>query len=216
MMGIFGQSKKPDTKEQVRELQRKMRVELRQLDRQIHAIEREEIKVKKQIKEAAKKGDRDVCIVLAKSMLQSRKAVSKIHATKAQINSVIMGIQQQLSTMRMAGTLQQSTEIMKSMQQLIKVPEIMATMRELSREMMKIGIIDEMIEETMESMEPEELEEEAQSEVDKILFEITAGELGKAPSAAVDSLIAPEQVAVSEIQAVDFEEMKMRLNSLKN
>lgn len=45
MMGIFGQSKKPDTKEQVRELQRKMRVELRQLDRQIHAIEREEIKV---------------------------------------------------------------------------------------------------------------------------------------------------------------------------
>lgn len=55
-----------------------------------------------------------------------------------------------------------------------------------------------------------------QSEVDKILFEITAGELGKAPSAAVDSLIAPEQVAVSEIQAVDFEEMKMRLNSLKN
>lgn len=49
------------------------------------------------------------------------QAVSKIHATKAQINSVIMGIQQQLSTMRMAGTLQQSTEIMKSMQQLIKV-----------------------------------------------------------------------------------------------
>lgn len=38
----------------------------------------------------------------------------------------------------------------------------MATMRELSREMMKIGIIDEMIEETMESVEPEELEEEAQ------------------------------------------------------
>lgn len=38
----------------------------------------------------------------------------------------------------------------------------MATMRELSREMMRVGIIDEMIEETMESVEPEELEEEAQ------------------------------------------------------
>lgn len=38
----------------------------------------------------------------------------------------------------------------------------MSTMRELSKEMMKIGIIDEMIEETMESVEPEELEEEAQ------------------------------------------------------
>lgn len=33
------------------------------------------LQVKKQIKEAAKKGDRDVCIVLAKSMLQSRKVI---------------------------------------------------------------------------------------------------------------------------------------------
>lgn len=38
----------------------------------------------------------------------------------------------------------------------------MGTMRELSKEMMRIGIIDEMMEETMESLEPEELEEEAQ------------------------------------------------------
>lgn len=45
MMGIFGRDKKVDTKEAVRELQRKMRIELRQLDRQVHAIEREEMKV---------------------------------------------------------------------------------------------------------------------------------------------------------------------------
>lgn len=42
------------------------------------------------------------------------------------------------------------------------MPEIMATMRELSREMMRIGIIDEMIEETVQSVEPEELEDAAQ------------------------------------------------------
>ncbi|KHN87288.1 Charged multivesicular body protein 3 [Toxocara canis] len=214
MMGLFGQGKKVDTKEQVRELQRKMRVEMRQLDRQIHAIEREELKVKKQIKESAKKGDRDVCVVLAKSIVNSRKAVSKLHASKAQINSVVMCIQQQLATMRMAGSLQHSTEVMKNMQQLVKVPEIMTTMRELSREMMRIGIIDEMIEETMESVEPEELEEAAQEEVDKILFEITSGELGKAPSAVADTLVAPE--AAVEAQSVDFEEMRQRLESLKN
>jgi predicted DNA-binding protein len=67
--------------------------------------------------------------------------------------------------MRMAGSIQRSTEVMKNMQSLVRVPEIAATMRELSKEMMKAGIIDEMIEETLESMEPEELEEEAQAEV---------------------------------------------------
>uniref|UniRef100_A0A0M3I063 Charged multivesicular body protein 3 n=2 Tax=Ascaris TaxID=6251 RepID=A0A0M3I063_ASCLU len=216
MMGLFGQGKNVDTKQQVRDLQRKMRVEMRQLDRQIHAIEREEIKVKKQIKESAKKGDRDVCVVLAKSVVGSRKAVSKLHASKAQINSVVMCMQQQLATMRMAGSLQHSTEVMKNMQQLVKVPEIMATMRELSREMMRIGIIDEMIEETVQSVEPEELEDAAQAEVEKILYEITSGELGKAPTAVADTLLEPESVAAAEGQAVDFEEMRQRLESLKN
>ncbi|VDN01576.1 unnamed protein product [Thelazia callipaeda] len=218
MMGLFGKDKKVDTKEAVRELQRKMRTELRQLDRQIYAIEREEMKVKRQIKESAKKGDRDVCVVLAKSIIQSRRAVSKIHGTKAQINSVVMGMQQQLATVRMAGSLQQSTEVMRNMQHLVKVPEIMSTMRELSKEMMKIGIIDEMIEETMEAVEPEELEEEAQEEVDRILYEITAGELGKAPSAVRDTLALEPQgiLAGTEGQTVDYDEMRARLESLKN
>lgn len=35
-------------------------------------------------------------------------------------------------------------------------------MREMSGEMMKLGIIDELIEDSMESMEPEGLEEQAQ------------------------------------------------------
>lgn len=38
----------------------------------------------------------------------------------------------------------------------------MQTMREMSKEMTKVGIIEEMIEETMELMEPEELEDQAQ------------------------------------------------------
>lgn len=38
----------------------------------------------------------------------------------------------------------------------------MQIMREMSKEMTKMGIIDEIIEETMTSMEPEELEDQAQ------------------------------------------------------
>ncbi|CAJ0926006.1 unnamed protein product, partial [Mesorhabditis belari] len=71
MVGLFG--KKKDPKEQVRELQRKMRQEMRTLDRQVYSIQREEQKVKNEIKAAAKKGDKDVCVILAKSLLQSRK-----------------------------------------------------------------------------------------------------------------------------------------------
>lgn len=187
-----------------------MRMEIRALDRQVYGIQREEQKVIKEIKEAAKKGDRDVCVVLAKSLLQSRKAVAKIHMSKAQINSVIMCMQEQLSTMRMAGTLQKSTQVLQTMQNLVKVPEIMKTMREMSQEMMKLGIIDEMIEETMEVMEPADLEEQAQEEVDRILWELTAGELGKAPAAVTGEL------GSTEVAAEDYDSVAQRLAQLRD
>lgn len=44
-----------------------------------------------------------------------------------------------IALLRVAGSLQKSTEVMKAMQNLVKVPEIQATMRELSKEMMKVS-----------------------------------------------------------------------------
>ena len=41
-------------------------------------------------------GDKDVALILAKEVLPSRKAVSKMYASMAQINSVIMNMDHQL------------------------------------------------------------------------------------------------------------------------
>lgn len=59
-------------------------------------IQREEEKVKRSLKEAAKKGDKDVCTILAKEIVRSKKATNRIYASKAQINSVIMSMKHQL------------------------------------------------------------------------------------------------------------------------
>lgn len=59
------------------------------------AIQREQDKVKRSIKDAAKKGQKDVCVVLAKEMIQSKRAVSKLYATKAHMNSVMLGMKNQ-------------------------------------------------------------------------------------------------------------------------
>uniref|UniRef100_A0AC35TNU1 Deoxyribose-phosphate aldolase n=1 Tax=Rhabditophanes sp. KR3021 TaxID=114890 RepID=A0AC35TNU1_9BILA len=202
-MGLFGLSKKPDPKEQVRDMQRKMRGEIRGLTRQIHQIEREEDKVKRQIKEAAKKGDKDVCMILGKGIVRSRKAIAKMYSSIAQINGVNMAMTHQLATIRMAGSIKSSTEVMKQMQSLIKIPEISATMREMSREMTKVGIIEEMMEETFDSMDPEDLEEQAEVEIENVLWEITSGELGKAPLAKTDAIAADARYR-SEADKIDM------------
>jgi charged multivesicular body protein 3 len=190
-MGLFGKTKDP--KDHVREMTRKMRSEITKLERQINQIARKEEQIKREIKAEAKKGNKDACLVLAKGLVHSRRAVSKMYMAKTQINSAIMGMQHQLATMKMAGSIQSSNEVMQAMQKLVKVPEIMATMRELSKEMTKAGIITEMIEETMESFEPEELEEQAAKEVDKVLWEVTDGQLGEAPEAITDNFTNAEE-----------------------
>ena len=87
---------------------------------------------------------------------------------------------------------------------------------------MKAGIIEEMLEDTMETVtESEEMEEEAQEQIDKILFELTTGKLGAAPSVVKETLPSPasassEREKEEESEEDDMEEMKTRLEALRS
>ena len=91
---IFGKPLSPD--EMVRKWKTSLRTQERLLDRQIRQIEGEEAKVKKSLKEAAKKGDKTVCTMLAKEIVHARKSKDRIHTSKAQMNSISMQLQHQV------------------------------------------------------------------------------------------------------------------------
>ena len=59
-------------------------------------IQREEEKVRKSIKNAAKRGDTGTAKMLAKEVVRSRKAVNRLHTSKAQMNSVVMQMENML------------------------------------------------------------------------------------------------------------------------
>lgn len=214
-MGLFGKPKDP--KDMVREWQAALRKEARQLDRQILGIQREQEKAKRMLKDAAKKGDKDSCRVLAKEVVRSNKAISRIHCAKAQLKSVENHMHQQLANLRLSGALQKSAEVMKSMQALVKINDVAATMRELSKEMMKAGIIEEMMDDTIESVmdDSDEMEEEAQREVEKILWEVTAGQLGKVPAMAKEPLSVPTKEP-EESDEEEVTQMQARLQALRS
>merc|ERR1719425_158186 len=119
----------------------------------------------------------------------------------------------QLAIIKVAGAMQSSTEVMQQMQQLVKLPEIQKTMMDMSREMMKAGIIEEMMEDVMEPLGE-------QDELDKILFELTAGKLGDAPEAVKDTLPALPTPAKAEPEEEEsdgeLEDMQSRLEALRS
>ena len=81
----------------------------------------------------------------------------------------------------------------ESLGKYVKILEIQATVWELSKETMKAGIIEKILEDTFESMgNQEEMKEAAAIEIDRLLFDITIGALGKAPSKVPDVLPEPK------------------------
>lgn len=186
-----------------------MRGQERELDKSIRNIEQEQIKAKKLIKQALKRNDLVSCKILAKEIVASNKAKNRIYTSKAQMNSLIMNMQQQLAVAKVTGALEKSTECMKLVNKLVKLPELGQTMQTLSMEMMKAGVIQEMIDDTLEADDEDEIEEEAQGEVDKVLFELTDGALGQAGAVGQD-------LPQSATSAVRDDDMESRLKALQS
>lgn len=198
MFNIFGKNNTPEAqkqnaKEQVRTWTRKMKGEVRTIEREIQKIEREENKVKNDIKSAAKGGNLKGAQILAKELVRSGKAKERMYLTRTQLSSVQMELQSQVATMKVADSMKSSTEVMKHMSKLMNVPELRGTMKDLQKEMMKAGLIEEMIEDSMDMMDPIDAEDATQDEVDKILAELAVEAGSKVPES-----VAVQQQAVAQ------------------
>lgn len=127
--------------------------------------------------------------------------------------------------MKIAGAMKSSTEVMKTMSNLIKLPELQRAMQEMSKEMMKAGIIDELIQDSIDSTleDGEDIDTIADAEVEKIIFEITQGKLKDLPDVNKSlpaSANKNEAAAASAYEDIDDEdpeeEISKRLEALRS
>ncbi|KAI8975601.1 Snf7-domain-containing protein [Mycotypha africana] len=207
---FFGK-KTPD--ELVKKWRQEIRAQQRGIDRQIRSIDTEEAKVKRSIKQVAKKGDTKSCKLLAKELIRSQKHKNRLYTSKAQMNSIIMQLEHQLATLKVAGTLQKSSEVMKLVSQLSKLPEVSKTMQQMSMEMTKAGLLEEMIGDTIDMMDDEDIEEAADQEVDNVLYQITDGLLGEAGS--VGPAIVPNTGVPQQVEEEEEEEEEPELDMMQ-
>jgi len=203
----------PTPEERVRSWQAKLRSESRQLDREMRQLDMAANKARQSVKQLAIKGDVRSARILAKEVVRSNKQKDRLSVSKARLGSIGTQLSQQMAMIKVTGSLQKSTEIMKLSNTLIKLPQISQTMREMSMEMTKAGIMEEMLEDTLDMEEDQELEEEADAEVDKVLFELTNGKLGEAGS--VDSKLPSLQDRLEDEQTDrSMEKYREQLNGL--
>ena len=123
---------------------------------------------------------------------------------------------------KIEGSIRTSVGIMRDVNGLIKLPALAETMRELSTELLKAGIIEEMVGESL----PEDgdllaEDEEAEAEVDKVLGEILKDRMAKekVPAVPVEVVPSKTEVEVEEEEEEDEEmmdQMRNRLEALRS
>jgi charged multivesicular body protein 3 len=128
-----------------------------------------------------------------------------------------MKVTEAFAVKKIEGSIKASTGIMRDVNSLVRLPELIGTMQDLERELVKAGVIEEMIDETLpEATMNEEDEEAAESEVDKVLGEVLKDRMAKVAPTPTE----PTPVEEAEEEEEDPEEMlnqmRGRLEALKS
>jgi len=204
-----------------------VRQNVRKLDRDIQALKLTDAKTKNLILQSSKRAQRNPAMakqanqdvrIFARELIRVRKQSSRLATSKAQLQSVQMQVNEAFSVRKIEGSIRASTGIMKDVNSLVRLPELTGTMRELSAELMKAGIIEEMVGDMLPDNELLEGEdEEAEEEVDKVLSDILKDKL---PAGKLSEDDLPSQPAAVEEEEEDQAEllaqMRGRLEALKS
>ena len=206
-----------------------MRSNGRKLDRDLQNLKQLESKTKGFITQANKRAQKNPSQakqaqsemrMFAKELIRVRKHEQRVATSKATLDSVGFQVNEAFAMRKIEGSIKNSTKIMKDVNLLVKLPEISGTMRELSQELAKAGIIEEMVSDSLPDQELLEGEdEEAETEVDKVLGEILK-ERVQTPAAQVPTEPVEPVQAQPEEEEMNSEEMlaqmRGRLEALKS
>ncbi|KAJ5746238.1 hypothetical protein N7520_011420 [Penicillium odoratum] len=224
---FFGPDPQVQADYQMRKCNSLIRANTRQLDRDLAQLKALDNKTRQFIINSSKRAQRNPSQAkqansetktFARELVRIRKQTSRLNTSRAQLQSVGMQVNEAFSVRKIQGSLKKSTAIMKDVNMLVRMPELQNTMHQLSAELVKAGIIEEMVEDAMpidDMLESEDLE--AEEQVDKILQEILQSKLSQAP-AKPESPVEEAPVAEPEFedQEATLESMRDRLEALKS
>ncbi|OJJ51104.1 hypothetical protein ASPZODRAFT_127117 [Penicilliopsis zonata CBS 506.65] len=205
-----------------------IRANTRQLDRDISQLKTLDSKTRQLIINASRRAERNPSQAkqanaetrtFARELVRIRKQSSRLNTSRAQLQSVQMQVNEAFSVRKIQGSLKKSTGIMKDVNTLVRLPELSATMHQLSMELVRAGIIEEMVSDAIPDNEIlEDEEEEVDAEVDKVLQDILRGKLSQVEAVKPEKPLEEEPMAEEEFedQEATLKQMRGRLEALKS
>ncbi|EFA85968.1 SNF7 family protein [Heterostelium album PN500] len=200
MNNIFGGGK-PDPKKQLKESKRDLNKSQRELDRQIFQLDQQEKATIIQVKALAKKGQEANARTLAKEIVRIREQKDKLRAMK----TTMMGVSTKTTTMAtnqsMMKAMGTATKAMTIANNQYNVAAVQKTMMEYQKQVHHAEVSDEMLQDMFED---DEVDEEADSVLTKIVDEISLDNYSKMPGVSRDYL-STEREPVNKVTDADID-----------
>ncbi|ROT43510.1 vacuolar protein-sorting-associated protein [Sodiomyces alkalinus F11] len=220
---------KPDPQAQLRKCNALIRSNIRKLDRDIASVKQVEAKTKSLIVQADKRAQREPQRAkqaqkeardFARELIRARKTSNRLVTSKAQLNSVQMQVNEAFAVRKIEGSIRASVGVMRDINSLIRLPELAGTMQELSVELMKAGIIEEMVGESLpEDMDGLTEDAEGEGEIDKVLGEILKDRgpaaREKLPTVPVSQEPRPVEAETAAAQEEDEEDAEAMMSQMR-
>lgn len=149
-------------------------------------------------------------------MVHARKQIARLEQSQEMLKSVQRQVLEAFAMRKIEGSIRVSTGIMKEVNTLVRLPEMMGTTKNLTQELMKAGLIEEMVGDAMPDnglLQGED--EEGEEEVDKVLSEILKDKAPVAKAKEVELPAAPVEKE-EETDPTHEDQMQDRLAALKS
>lgn len=200
-------------KDQLRDTDRQLRRTGRDLERDRREIERDEKKLEMEIKNAAKMGNKQVCTILAKQLVQLRKQKERSYAANSKITALNSQTKVMGANVKLAGAMTTATKSLASMNKVMNPEKIGQTMQEFEKATSKMDMTEEMMNDALDDILNESGdEEEGESIVQQVLDEIgidVSAKISQAPS-------APARLGESSKSNTDIDDIERQLAKLKS
>lgn len=207
----------PDPKEQKRKCDALIRKNQREIDKQLNDLRASENKTKAMIRQCARRNDAKSARMLAREVYKAQKHRGKLIESKARLSSIQMQVGEAFAMQKLQGSMTSSAQLMKEVNQLVQLPELMGSMQVLSQELVKSGIIDEMVTDTLDNLEENDaIEEDAEEQVNTILNEILGEKKPAAAVAAPAPAAAEPEYEAEEEDAAEVLRFRERLKALQS